>query len=169
LFTNAHAASASDPFAALGLSWGASTAEIKLAFRKLAMRHHPDVGSERDEGKFLKISAAYEALTAKARADGDDAGRDYSWQAWRGAAVIADGRTDVAGAARRRPAPPVGHPTSALLGFAGSKGGGLAGRAELLGEGGRRPSTVGRGGAGSKWVSEEGRRYKPWKGGGEGG
>ena len=50
-----------DYYATLGLKRGASDAEIKKAYRSLAMKHHPDRGG--DEKKFKEISSAYEALT----------------------------------------------------------------------------------------------------------
>ncbi|RWS25690.1 translocation protein SEC63-like protein [Leptotrombidium deliense] len=50
-----------DPFEILGIDPGSSTAEIKKAYRKLSLLHHPDKGG--DERKFLKISKAYAALT----------------------------------------------------------------------------------------------------------
>lgn len=49
-----------DYYSTLGLKRGASDAEIKKAYRSLAMKHHPDRGG--DEKKFKEISAAYEAL-----------------------------------------------------------------------------------------------------------
>lgn len=45
----------------LGLQKGATDAEIKKAYRNLAMKHHPDRGG--DEAKFKEISVAYEFLT----------------------------------------------------------------------------------------------------------
>lgn len=45
----------------LGLQKGATDAEIKKAYRSLAMKHHPDRGG--DEAKFKEISVAYEFLT----------------------------------------------------------------------------------------------------------
>jgi len=50
-----------DYYATLGLKRGASDAEIKKAYRSLAMKHHPDRGG--DEKKFKEISTAYDALT----------------------------------------------------------------------------------------------------------
>lgn len=50
-----------DYYAALGLRRGASDADIKKAYRSMAMKHHPDRGG--DEKKFKEISQAYEFLT----------------------------------------------------------------------------------------------------------
>lgn len=50
-----------DYYGTLGLNRGASEDEIKKAYRKLAMKHHPDRGG--DQNKFKEISTAYEALT----------------------------------------------------------------------------------------------------------
>ena len=50
-----------DYYQILGLKKGASDAEIKKAYRSLAMKHHPDRGG--DEAKFKEISVAYEFLT----------------------------------------------------------------------------------------------------------
>ncbi len=45
----------------LGVSKTASQDEIKKAYRKLAMKHHPDKGG--DEHKFKEISVAYDTLS----------------------------------------------------------------------------------------------------------
>jgi curved DNA-binding protein len=50
-----------DYYSTLGLKRGASDAEIKKAYRSMAMKHHPDRGG--DQNKFKEISTAYEALT----------------------------------------------------------------------------------------------------------
>jgi curved DNA-binding protein len=52
-----------DPHSVLGLEPGASEKEIKSAFKKLAKKHHPDVGG--DEKKFKEINEAYSILTGK--------------------------------------------------------------------------------------------------------
>ncbi len=50
-----------DYYNILGLQRGASADEIKKAFRKAAMKHHPDRGG--DEVQFKKINEAYEILS----------------------------------------------------------------------------------------------------------
>jgi curved DNA-binding protein len=50
-----------DYYSTLGLQRGASDADIKKAYRSMAMKHHPDRGG--DEKKFKEISQAYEFLT----------------------------------------------------------------------------------------------------------
>ena len=45
----------------LGVSKNASDDEIKKAFRKLAVKYHPDRGG--DEAKFKEISEAYDTLS----------------------------------------------------------------------------------------------------------
>jgi hypothetical protein len=54
---------ATDPYQTLGLSQGATPAEIKRAYRRLAKAYHPDSAGERALPRFLAIQAAYERLT----------------------------------------------------------------------------------------------------------
>lgn len=49
-----------DYYEILGIAKSASADEIKKAFRKLAVKHHPDKGG--DEAKFKEINEAYEVL-----------------------------------------------------------------------------------------------------------
>jgi DnaJ-class molecular chaperone len=53
-----------DPYTTLGISKGASQAEIKKAYRKLAKESHPDSASG-DPEHFKQVSAAYELLKDK--------------------------------------------------------------------------------------------------------
>lgn len=50
-----------DYYSTLGVNRNASQDEIKAAYRKMAMKHHPDRGG--DEKKFKQISEAYEILS----------------------------------------------------------------------------------------------------------
>jgi DnaJ-class molecular chaperone len=50
-----------NPYSLLGVSQGASKEEIKKAYKKLAMQHHPDKGG--DEKIFKEITNAYNTLT----------------------------------------------------------------------------------------------------------
>src|SRR6476620_7234717 len=51
-----------DPYRELGITRGASEAEIKQAHRALARRFHPDA-SGGDTGRFLAVQEAYSLLT----------------------------------------------------------------------------------------------------------
>src|SRR5438132_7138060 len=54
-----------DYYKTLNVSRGASTEDIKKAFRKLARKYHPDVnpGDKKAEEKFKEINEAYEVLS----------------------------------------------------------------------------------------------------------
>jgi DnaJ-class molecular chaperone len=63
-----------NPYEVLGVSSNAKPEEIKVAYRKLAKKHHPDVnaGSKANEEKFKEISQAYDLIgTEEARAKYD--------------------------------------------------------------------------------------------------
>ncbi|HKG23896.1 MAG TPA: J domain-containing protein, partial [Blastocatellia bacterium] len=55
----------SDYYKILGVSRGASTDDIKKAYRRLARRHHPDVnpGDNESENRFKQISESFEVLS----------------------------------------------------------------------------------------------------------
>ena len=58
---------AGDPYKELGVSRGASAAEIKAAFRKLAKQLHPDTNPD-DKAKlerFQRVTAAFDILGDK--------------------------------------------------------------------------------------------------------
>lgn len=57
-----------DPYQILGINRNASANEIKKAYRKLAVKYHPDKPSG-DEARFKEISDAYDQLTNPKRKD----------------------------------------------------------------------------------------------------
>lgn len=72
--------SRSDPYAILGVSRGASRAELKSAFAALSKRLHPDVNPRPDAtARFVEVKAAYDALRdPRTRAAIDRGGRGGS-------------------------------------------------------------------------------------------
>ncbi len=54
-------------YRALGLHTGASLEEIKKAFRKLALKYHPDIAGEELHERYEEIVKAYHFLTRKAQ------------------------------------------------------------------------------------------------------
>jgi curved DNA-binding protein len=63
-----------DYYSALGLKRGATEAEIKKAYRSMAMKHHPDRGG--DEKKFKEVSVAYDVLSDPQKKQMYDMGMD---------------------------------------------------------------------------------------------
>lgn len=66
---------AKDYYAVLGVARTASDQEIKQAYRKLALKYHPDRAGKDAEGKFKEINEAYQVLSdAQKRARYDQFG-----------------------------------------------------------------------------------------------
>ncbi len=62
--TDVRTAPVPDPYARLGLAPGASLSDVKQAYRRLAMRFHPDRAGARGVAAFLEVKAAYEWIVA---------------------------------------------------------------------------------------------------------
>lgn len=100
---------AKDYYAILGVNRGASGDDVKMAYRRLAQRFHPDVSTEpHAEERFKEVVEAYEALsamlergTAPSRVGADPYSDWPDWQA--GAAAQARNGDDPRTARRSRP------------------------------------------------------------------
>src|SRR5579863_4759903 len=69
-----------DYYKTLGVARGASQAEIKSAYRKLARKHHPDVNpnNKEAEARFKEINEAYQVLgDSTKRKKYDELGADW--------------------------------------------------------------------------------------------
>jgi curved DNA-binding protein len=67
-----------DYYNTLGITKSASEADIKTAYRKMAMKHHPDRGG--DEKKFKEVTEAYETLSDPQKKQMFDMGVDPNAQ-----------------------------------------------------------------------------------------
>jgi DnaJ-class molecular chaperone len=85
---------AQDPYSELGVAKGASQAEIRKAFHKLAKELHPDrnPGDKKGEERFKRVSAAFDFLSDEDKRKKYDAGE-----------IDADGREVFRGFGRRGP------------------------------------------------------------------
>jgi len=174
-FTNTDQLKNTDPYATLGLSWGASLTEIKEAYLRHAKQFHPDVVNNSSTiedravamDRFKRIKHAYEILTNSSKGGENNSETEWSFGIWRTSDILAQNRTDVAGVKRKRPMKPAESLTSrwgmGQIGHPDGRGVTTSQRGEYLSDGGRRQgttssSTVGHGR--SKWVEK--REYKPW-------
>ncbi|KOS61850.1 J domain-containing protein [Lysinibacillus agricola] len=68
----------------LGVSRDATQEQIKLAYRKLSKKHHPDVsgGNKESEKIFLEVTEAYKVLKDQASREAYDARLDGAGQSW---------------------------------------------------------------------------------------
>lgn len=75
-----------DYYKVLGVEKGASKEEIKKAYRKLAVKYHPDRNKSKEaEEKFKEISAAYEVLSDPKKKQAYDQYGDAAFQGGAGA------------------------------------------------------------------------------------
>ncbi len=144
-----------DPYRTLGLARGASTDDIKRAYRRLAKINHPDAAGEAALPRFLAIQAAYEQLVggrAPAPGGARRAGQPpRPSQPW-GADPDRRDATDRAYGGRTRGSGPGG--TGAAPGAGGAGGSGRAG-----GAGGAAGGAQGAEGAGAPGAAGRGRAY----------
>jgi curved DNA-binding protein CbpA len=167
-FTNTDVMKRDDPYAQLGLTWGATTTEIKEAYKMKARTLHPDVNKEDTPEQALKkfqaVQKAYQKLMdVKGAPHRDDLVEEWAFAVWRNSDILAQERTDVAGEMRKRPSKPAVSMTNKQWGIAAlghpDGGGNKRRRAEYLGEGSApKTSTVGTGR--NKWVKPK--EFKPW-------
>jgi DnaJ-class molecular chaperone len=124
---------ARDYYDVLGLKRGATSKEIKQAYRKLARKHHPDVnpGDKGAEERFKEINSAYEVLNdAEKRKKYDRYG-----ERWEMAEAYEKARAEAGSSGQWRN---YQFDVNELFGRAGPRGQGFDNIFDLFGGGGRR-------------------------------
>ena len=106
----------SDPYQILGVSKGASQADVKSAFRKLAKKYHPDQNADNPKAKekFSQINQAYEIVGDADKRKQFDAG-----------AIDGEGKEKFQGHGG-------GDPFGDMFGSRGQRGQGFAGQGAAL-------------------------------------
>ncbi|GAV78296.1 DnaJ domain-containing protein [Cephalotus follicularis] len=83
LYTLLRASRRESPYEVLGVSPSATAGEIKRAYRKLALRYHPDVNKEANaQEKFMRIKHAYNTLVnseSRRKYDSGNRPSDFSY------------------------------------------------------------------------------------------
>ena len=178
-YTNGDKIKESDPYAKLGLTWGATNSEIKIAYHKLAHQLHPDV-SKLDPAvaiqQFRAVREAYDILMNTKKNGINTNDEQWAFQTWRTCDIIAQQRTDVAGTMRKRPSKPaisysssrvssnqwgiatIGHPDGRGVVSNSHRQGEYLSTGEITQPRSRTSTSVGTGT--SKWVTKK--EFRPW-------
>jgi DnaJ-class molecular chaperone len=101
-------AAARDPYEVLGVGRSATSAEVKRAFRKKALKLHPDVNKAPDaRERFMECKTAYQDIVERQARGGSGAAGAGSapWGSWGGSSAGGGGSTGGEEARRRAQQP----------------------------------------------------------------